>query len=150
MAVKPIPEGARTVNPYLIVHDILRTVEFYKSAFGAQLQTLANGPDGKPMHASLIVGDSLVMVGQEMQHYPAFPAMLFLYFTDAEAKFRQALQAGGSQVQEFKDQAWGDRAGALKDADGNIYWVAVHIEDLTPEEIQQRMAGMKQEHGHNA
>jgi PhnB protein len=139
MAANPIPTGFTTVSPYLMVDDLQGSVDFLIKAFGAKSMGISNGPDGKPMHASLSFGDCAVMLGASMPGHEAFHTMLFIYCNNVDDLFQQALAAGGSQVQPVIDQPWGDRAGAIKDPAGNVWWVATHKEDLSEAEIQERM-----------
>jgi uncharacterized glyoxalase superfamily protein PhnB len=62
MAVKPIPEGYRTVTPYLALDDAAEAIEYYKKAFGAKERGRMDAPGGKIGHAELEIGDSLVML----------------------------------------------------------------------------------------
>jgi PhnB protein len=66
------------------------------------------------------------------------PAMIHLYVNDADATYGAAIKAGATSVQEPTDQFYGDRSGGVKDACGNLWWIATHKEDLTPEELQKR------------
>jgi hypothetical protein len=54
----------RTLTPYLVVPDADVEMRFLKAAFGATETLCHRNPDGKVMHAELMVGDSLVMLGQ--------------------------------------------------------------------------------------
>lgn len=143
MAVKPIPEGFRVLTPYLMVNDLQASIDFMKQAFGAKDAGVFHGPDGKPMHASLSFGDCMIMAGQSMPGHGPFQTMLFIYTEDADKLFAQALSAGGTEAQPVQDQPWGDRAGAVKDTDGNVWWVATHKEDLSDAQIAERMASHK-------
>ena len=66
------------------------------------------------------------------------PAMLHLYVEDADATYRRALEAGATSVREPSNQFYGDRAGGVKDAAGNQWWIATRIEDVPPEELKKR------------
>ncbi len=147
MAVKPIPEGFRALTPYLMVNDLQASIDFMKAAFGAREAGVFHGPDGKPMHASLSFGDCMVMAGQAMPGHEAMKIMLFVYTADADKLFAQAQAAGGTQLQPVSDQPWGDRAGAIRDGEGNVWWIATHKEDLSDAQIAERMASHKQQQG---
>ena len=140
--VKPIPEGYSTVTPYLMPEDAHRLIRFLQEAFDAELLARHEGPDGRMMHASLQIGDSKVMMGEAADEWPAMPAMLHLYVEDVDAVFRQAIAAGGRAIREPADQFYGDRSGGLVDPAGNQWWVTTHIEDVSPEEMERRMAEM--------
>ena len=140
MTVQPIPEGYHTVTPYLVIPGIAQVLDFLKRAFGAVETTPPmKQADGTVMHAEVQIGDSRVMMGEPMGQ-PPVPAMLHLYVTDVDSVFRRAVEAGGVVVREPADQFYGDRSGGVKDSAGNIWWIATHKEDVSPEEMMRRMA----------
>ena len=140
MAVKPIPEGYHTVTPYLVVKGASELVDFIKGAFGAREIHVMRGPKGEVWHGDLVIGDSHVMLGEANGPWPAMPASIYLYVPDCDATYGQALGAGGSSIQEPKTQFYGDRHAAVKDACGNTWWIATHVEDVPPQELERRAA----------
>lgn len=143
MAVKPIPEGYRTVTPYLVVDGADRLIAFLKDAFGAEERFRMPTPDGKIGHAEVRIGDSVVMMGDASAgEMDPMPAMIHLYVEDVDASYRSALDAGASTVREVADQFYGDRSGGVKDPVGNVWWLATHVEDVSPEEVARRAADM--------
>lgn len=147
MAVNPIPEGYHTVTPYLIVTGATAALEFYVKAFGATELMRLPGPDGKVMHAEFKIGDSPIMLADECpemnakspQSYGGSPVSILLYVEDVDTLFKQALDAGSKEMRPVQDQFYGDRMGTLEDPFGHTWTLATHIEDVTPEEITQRM-----------
>lgn len=145
--VKPIPEGYRTLTPHLIVKGLPKAVEFYKKAFGAVAKEVCDGPDGKPMHAELLIGDSMMMVGEECPEYGALSPLatksssvsIHLYVADIDAAFAKALKAGATQTMPVADMFWGDRFGKLKDPFGHEWSMATHIANPTKEEMMKAM-----------
>lgn len=138
MAVKPVPDGFHTVTPYLIVPGIAKLIDFLKQAFGAEETHRSMRPDGTVMHAQVRIGDSFVMMGEPMGQWKAMPAMLHLYVPDVDAWYQRAMRAGATSLREPSDQFYGDRAGGVADPCGNQWWLATHIEDVSPEEIARR------------
>lgn len=138
MAVKPIPEGYHTVSPYLIVEGVAKEIEFLKRAFGATEGTHTKRPDGAIAHAEVRIGDSVVMMGEAMEGFPPMPAMLYVYVNDADETYRRAIEAGATSLEEPADAFYGDRRAGVKDAAGNLWYVATHQEDVPPEEMQKR------------
>ena len=138
MAAKPIPEGYHTVTPHLIVRGGAELIDFMKKAFGA-VEKERFPSSGPIMHAEVKIGDSMVMLSDAMGEVEPRPMVLFLYVEDSDAVYRRALQAGGTTVMELKDQFWGDRAGAVQDAFGNVWWIGTHVEDVSMEELQRRL-----------
>jgi uncharacterized glyoxalase superfamily protein PhnB len=143
MAVKPIPEGYRTVTPYLIVNDADRFLQFVKSAFNAKVHAEHRGPDGSIMHADVMIGDSHVMMGQANERWPAITGSLYLYVPDVDATYQAALRAGAKSVQDVKDQFYGDRSGGVEDPAGVTWWISTRVEDVSPEELDRRMKAMQ-------
>jgi len=139
MAVKPIPEGYHTLTPYLVVRGADRTIEFLKKAFGAELSfEPMMRPDGKVMHADLKIGDSHVMISEEMDKHPAMPCMVHIYVPNVDAVYQRALRSGGISVFPMMTLPSGQRYGAVKDPCGNIWWVATQVEDVPPDEEERR------------
>ena len=139
----PIPEGHRTVTPFLRVADAARLIDFMKQAFAATEAFRMDGPDGSVAHAEVKIGDSLVMIGQAPADQ-AMQSMLHLYVPDTDAVYKSALAAGATSIREPADQFYGDRSAGVRDAQGNEWWMATHIEDVSQEEMERRMAAMGQ------
>jgi uncharacterized glyoxalase superfamily protein PhnB len=140
MAVKPVPDGYRTVTPYLVLEDVARLIEFLKAAFDAEEIERHVVPDGRVMHAVVRIGDSMVMMGEAKEAFPARPCSLYLYVPDTDGAYRQALAAGAESIMEPMDMFYGDRNAGVSDASGMQWWIGTHIEDVGPEEMARRMA----------
>ncbi|HEX5010858.1 MAG TPA: VOC family protein [Planctomycetota bacterium] len=146
MPVKPIPEGYHTLTPYLIVDGAARAIDFYKRAFGATETMRMPAPGGRIGHAELRIGDSAIMLADEHpemgaqgpRHYNGSPVSLLLYVTDVDATVKRAVDAGAKIKRPVADQFYGDRTGGLEDPFGHHWWIATHIEDVSPEEMAQR------------
>jgi PhnB protein len=135
--VKAIPDGYRTVTPFLNVNGASEALAFYAKAFGAEERVRMPTPDGKIMHSETKIGDSVVMVSDAMMNPPT-TSSIHLYVTDADAWWSRATAAGAEVVMPIADQFWGDRYGVLKDKWGNRWSIAQHKEDLSPEEMKKR------------
>jgi uncharacterized glyoxalase superfamily protein PhnB len=95
-------------------------------------------PDGKVMHASLKIGDSMLMLGGAGDQWPAMPATVYVYVPDVDAAYKRALQAGAKSLREPQDQFYGDRTGGVADDQGNQWWIGTQIEVVSEEELQRR------------
>jgi uncharacterized glyoxalase superfamily protein PhnB len=146
---KPIPEGYRTVTPYLTLKGAARAIDFYERAFGAQEVERMTGPDGESvMHAEVRIGDSIVMLSDEFPQMGSrspetlggTTASIFLYVPDVDTAFQRAVDAGAKTIMPPTDMFWGDRFGTLVDPFGHQWSMATHKEDLSPEEIRKRGA----------
>ena len=153
-AVRPVPEGYHTVTPYLTVNDAAGAINFYRRAFGATETMRMPGPAGKIGHAELKIGDSAIMLADEMpgmgtrapQSLGGSSVNIFLYVNDVDAVFKQAVAAGAKADAPPSDMFWGDRYGKLTDPFGHSWSVATHKEDVAPDEMQKRMqAAMAQQ-----
>src|SRR5579862_3189881 len=142
--VKPIPEGYHTITPSLVVKDAAKAIDFYVKAFGATDRGRFEGPDGKIMHAEIMIGDSIVMLGDEMpemgargpQSLGGTPVKLHIYTDDADALFARATKAGATVRMPLADQFWGDRYGVVADPFGHEWSIGTHIKDLSMEEMR--------------
>ena len=139
MGVNPIPEGYRTVTPYLVVEGAADVLEFVKQAFEAEEKFRMEQPDGSIGHAEVVIGDSIVMVGSAGPETPAMPAMIHLYVEDCDATYERALAAGATSEREPTDQFYGDRSAGVRDSTGNLWWIATHVEDVPEDEMAKRI-----------
>jgi PhnB protein len=140
-----IPKGYHTVTPSLMVAGAAKAIDFYKKALGAEELMRFAGPDGKLMHAEIKIGDSVVMLGDEMPEQGArgpksiggTPVSFFIYSENVDAAWKRAVDAGAKPIMPLIDQFWGDRAGCLEDPFGHHWWLAQRIQELTPEEVRK-------------
>ena len=140
MPAKPVPDGYRTVTPYLTVRGVARLLEFVQKAFDATVTFQMPGPGGAVAHAEFKVGDSMVMAGEPRGESVPRPGMIYLYVPDADATYRKALDAGAEVVMPMTNQFYGDRSGGVTDPCGNQWWIATHVEDVSMEEMKRRAA----------
>ena len=141
--VKAIPKGYRTVTPYLRVQGAARLMEFLTKAFNAKEVYKHEGPGGTIGHAEMKVGNSMVMLGEATEQQQPLQMSLYLYVRNCDRFYKKALKAGATSLREPADQFYGDRSGGVRDIWGNEWWLGTHIEDVSPEEIQRRLAAMK-------
>jgi PhnB protein len=146
--VKTVPEGYRSLTPYLFIKGAAAAIEFYKNVFGATERMRMPGPDGRVMHAELQIGDSILMLADESPSMGALSpqtiggsgSLVSVYVADVDAAVAKAVAAGAKVVRPVKDQFYGDRTGGIIDPFGHIWSVATHVEDVTPEEMRKRAA----------
>jgi uncharacterized glyoxalase superfamily protein PhnB len=136
--VKAVPDGYHTLTPYLIVPDGEAMLHFRHDVFSAELHERFNRPDGTLKHAELQIGDSRLMMAQGDQHYHPQTQTFYVYLNDVDATYHRALATGAKSLAPISDQFYGDRSGGFEDPAGNRWYVATHVEDLNPEEIQRR------------
>ena len=137
-SVSPVPEGFETVTPYLVVDNATKLIEFVKKAFDGSVTSITKREDSKVMNASVTISTSTIMISDTMEGMPPQTAMLYLYLEDADRVYKKAIDAKATSVQEPRTEFYGDRAGAVRDEWGNMWWIATHVEDVSPEELDRR------------
>lgn len=146
--VNPIPEGYHTVTPYLVVNGASRALDFYKDAFGASELMRMDSPDGKVMHAEFRIGDSILMIADAFpdlgfvspEGLTGTPVGMMIYVDDVDTVAAAALAAGATEIRAIENQFYGDRSVTYKDPFGHLWTISTHIEDVSPEEMDRRMA----------
>jgi PhnB protein len=145
MTVKAIPDGYEGITPYLICRNAEAAIEFYKRAFGAE-ELLRIGEPGMVGHAEMKIGGAIFMMADE------FPSMgarspetiggtavsLYLYVEDVDTFTEKAIAEGLKVLKPVSDQFYGDRSGHFEDPFGHQWGFATHMEDLSPEELDER------------
>ena len=146
-AAHPIPPGFHTLTVHLTVRGCAAYIDFLKQAFNAIEISRSPGPGGKLMHANVRIGDTILMLNDDFPEMGAppiaegnWPVRLNLYVPDADATWKQAVAAGCQVDHPLQDQFWGDRYGQLRDPAGFVWAIAMRLEELTLEEMQQRAA----------
>ncbi len=148
--VKPIPEGFHTITPYFIVNDGAKFIDFLKEAFNAIENHRSVTAEGRIMHAQLKIGDSYLMIGEATGEWKSMACTIYMYMPDVDSVYSKALKAGGRTLREPADEFYGDRVCGIEDSFGNQWWIATHIEDVSPEEMKKREDEMmKQREGKN-
>jgi PhnB protein len=149
--VKAIPDGYHSVTPYLSIVGAREALAFYKQAFGAEVIYKLEMPDGRIGHAEVQIGDSRIMLSDEMPEMPdamtRSPKTLKgsttgfnIYLENVDARFKQAVDAGATVKRPVTTQFYGDRSGTLQDPFGHCWTLSTHVEDVSPEEMKVRMA----------
>ena len=148
--VKPIPDGYHRVTPYLVMTGAAGAIEFYKKVFGATELLRFPAPDGRIGHAEIRIGDTTVMLADEHPEIGArgpkafggSPISLLLYVEDVDRTVDRAVAAGAKLLRPVADQFYGDRTGGIEDPFGHQWYVATHVEDVSPEEMRKRSEAM--------
>jgi PhnB protein len=148
--VKAIPEGYHTLTPSFSLRDAAKAIEFYKAALGAEELFRMPMPGGKVAHAELRIGDSRIMVADEMPEWDnksartmgGSPVGLMVYTENVDALAERFVKAGGKVVRPLENQFYGDRSGQFEDPEGYRWTLSQHIEEVSPEEMQRRMDKM--------
>lgn len=142
-SVKAVPQGYTTVTPSVAYRDAAKAIEFYKRAFGAEERERHLDPDGKIMHAEITIGNSIVMLSDEIMGLRSAeslghsPVSFYVYVENVDSACQKAVAAGASQSRPVADMFWGDRVGQVADPFGYKWTIASHVKDLTPEQMKK-------------
>lgn len=152
--VEAVPAMYGTATPYLVVSPCIEALAAYEKALGAKVLSTMPGPDGKIMHAELKVGDSVIMLSDEMEPPPGHSPRktpknagtstggVMLYVKDVDKAYQRAVDAGFTGTTPPTDMFWGDRYSQLEDPFGHFWSIATHIQDMTPKQMQAAMMAM--------
>ena len=138
MAVQPIPAGFHSITPYVMAKEAARLMAFLKEALGAEEKHVTKGPDGSIMHATLLIGTSMLMLSEARKEWPAQPTGFYLYVPNVDEMYQRALRAGAESIHEPRNEFYGDRMGGVKDPSGNSWWIGTHVEDVSEGEMARR------------
>ena len=137
-SAKAVPEGMHSVTPYLVVDGASELIQFVEQSFNGKATGVMKTKDGKIMHAGVQIGDSQIMVSDATERYLPGTSRLYLYVDDVDVIYKKALDAKGVSLREPTNEFYGDRSAGVKDAWGNEWWIATHVEDVDDEEVRRR------------
>lgn len=145
--VSAVPAGYHSITPYLIIKGAAKAIDFYKKIFNAKEMLRVDGPNGSIGHAELSIGDSVIMLADEHPEMNAKspespPVSLLLYVEGVDSVFQNAVAAGAKVERPIADMFYGDRQGSIVDPFGHKWTISTHIEDVSPEEIERRVAAL--------
>ena len=122
------PEGYASLSPYLVVDGAQKLIDFLLATFGAKVTRRFDNDDGSLMHGEIMIDDTVVMLSDASENYPAFPVWLHVYVPDVAATYAKALAAGGISVQEPVKKDDPDLRAGVQDPTGNTWWLATQVE----------------------
>ncbi|MEO1135311.1 MAG: VOC family protein [Pseudomonadota bacterium] len=126
-----------TVTPIIMVKDALKTIDFVKEVFAAEMigKPLMRA-NGQLWNAEVKIGDSTIMFNAPPEGHE-IPGFIYVHVPDADAVFKKAVAAGAEPIMEPTEQFYGEYDGGFKDGQGNIWWVSTHKKALSPEEVEE-------------
>lgn len=122
-----LPEGYHTIIPYFTVSDADLLIEFLIEAFGGEILVTNRYDSGRIQHARVRIGDSVIMLNESNDEYPANVSQMHLYVDDVESVFVKALSVGAVAIMEPNKRPHGDCMGGIKDPCGNVWWIATQM-----------------------
>jgi uncharacterized glyoxalase superfamily protein PhnB len=137
------PAQYNHVSPYIMTHDIDALVSFITKVFDGELTENMTDENGKSVHAEMRIGDSSLMLGGADPLQEPMPQMLYVYVPDTDDVYKKGLAEGATSLEEPDTKFYGDRNAGLRDVFGNVWWIATHVEDVSPEEMERRAKEME-------
>jgi len=141
---KRIPDGFHTVTPFLVVPDVSKLVSFIQQGLGGRCSNVMKSDDGVWRHATVRIGDSLLMLSSGTQLYEVRPATLHLYVDDVDSLYAKAIDAGAEKIESPTDQFYGDRRAGVRDHWNNHWWIASRVEEVDEADLKAREATFRQ------
>lgn len=138
------------MTPYLVINGAAKAIDFYKAAFDAKEIDRAPMPDGTLLHATIQIGDSIIMMSDEFPgadtkaptSIGTTTANLHIYSNDVDTLWNRAIQAGAKPRMALENQFWGERYGKLQDPFGHIWSVSMVIKMTEQEKEEKRLAAL--------
>jgi uncharacterized glyoxalase superfamily protein PhnB len=131
----------QTITAQIVTDNARGLIAFVEDVFDAETTGIYEEGD-RVMHSQLVVGNSHLFIADSNEDFGPFPAMLNVYVDDVDAVHARALEKGATNLRDPEDQFYGDRSAGVLDNHGNQWWIATHVEDVSEEEMQRRMAEM--------
>jgi PhnB protein len=121
------PAGYPSISPYLIVKSATQTIDFLTHAFHAvELRRICDS-DGRVIHAEVRLADSVIMIADCAEGWPAVDSHVHVYVADVDDTYRLALAAGAESIQEPVKKDDEDKRGGVRDAGGTTWWIATRV-----------------------
>ncbi|MGP6087842.1 VOC family protein [Antarctobacter jejuensis] len=118
------PKGRQSITPYFTVTDGDRLIGFLTDVFDASVIKENRYSDNRIQHARLRIGNSIIMLNESSNDYPANTSQMHLYVDDTDGVYERALKSGAVSLMEPNDRPHGDRMAGIKDPCGNVWWIA--------------------------
>ncbi|HEY5933879.1 MAG TPA: glyoxalase/bleomycin resistance/extradiol dioxygenase family protein [Kofleriaceae bacterium] len=137
-----IPQGLSPIVPQLVIAGAQKALDFWQQALGAEVLHAMPGPKGSIMHAAVRIGEGTFFVSDATEFAKPTSSNTYLYVRDVDAVYERAIKAGATVLAPLTNMFWGDRWGMIADPFGNLWQLGTHVEDVSPEEMQRRMANL--------
>lgn len=121
------PAGHTSVAPYLVLSGAQGTLDFLTQVFDAQVLSVHPGQGDGIGHAEVRIDDTVLMLADGVEGWPAMPCHVHVYVPDVDDTYRRALAAGATSVQAPVQKQDEDRRGAFRDAGGTTWWVGTRV-----------------------
>jgi len=128
-----------TVIPGLRYRNAKAMIEWLVEAFGFEKQAIYEGPNGVVMHAQLIFGNGMIMIGSVDNGTPSSKLLKqpdeiggaetqtpYLVVADIDALYAGAKAAGAKMVMDLEEKEYGGKAFSCVDPEGHVWHVGTY------------------------
>ena len=136
----PAPQDYGTISPFIMVDDIDRQIDFLQAVFNAEVKGNLKNAEGLSVHAEVIIGNSVIMLGRGSSSLPSQPSMNYVFVADANSVYKKALELGAVSIYEPDDKFYGIREAGFKDFNNNTWFIAQYLKEVSVEEIEKTFA----------
>ena len=136
----PAPQDYGTISPFIIVDDIDRQIDFLQAVFNAEVKGNLKNAEGLSVHAEVIIGNSVIMLGRGSSSLPSQPSMNYVFVADATSVYKKALELGAVSIYEPDDKFYGIREAGFKDFHNNTWFIAQYLKEVSVKEIEKTFA----------
>ena len=151
MAVSPIPDTSPRVIPMLVCRDPEAQIRFCEKVLNAEVGVRRPGPDGRTIHAALMLGEARIIIQAEFPQFASrapqrdgsSPVVIFVYVEDVDRAVEMTSAAGGSVLMPAQDQFWGDRSARIMDPSGHVWTIASRIEETSEDQRRERWQDLR-------
>ena len=133
----PALQDYGTISPFIMVDDIDRQIDFLQSVLNAEVKGNLKNAEGISVHAEVIIGNSVIMLGRGNTSLPSQPSMNYVFVADVNSVFKKALELGAVSIYEPDDKFYGIREAGFKDFHNNTWFVAQYLKEISVEEIEK-------------
>lgn len=136
----PAPQDYGTISPFIMVDDIDRQIDFLQAVFNAEVKGNLKNAEGLSVHAEVIIGNSVIMLGRGSSSLPSQPSMNYVFVADATSVYKKALELGAVSIYEPDDKFYGIREAGFKDFHNNTWFIAQYLKEVSVKEIEKTFA----------
>ncbi|MFI6504617.1 VOC family protein [Nonomuraea typhae] len=112
----------RTVFALARYQDPATAIDFLTAAFGFAAHEISKDDSGSVVHAELLVGEDMIMIGRGEPGGPG----IYVAVDDPDAHHDRARAAGAEVTMELVDQSYGSREYGCKDPEGNLWYFGTY------------------------
>ncbi|MEP7196428.1 MAG: VOC family protein [Saprospiraceae bacterium] len=139
----PTPSGYSRVCPYLMVDSIEVQIDFLQKVFNADIKENLKNSEGIVMHGEVKIGDIIIMMGRGSEKFPSTQGMNYVYVNNVDEVYNKAIELGSTSVSTPTDQFYGLRDGGFKDPQGNTWFIAQFIKNVSVEDMEKGFVDTK-------